>query len=452
MSAPSPLATVSRRRLLAYALPGFALAMPTIPAAVFLPGMYGTELGLAAAGLALLIARVFDVVTDPLIGVFSDRWQPRWGRRKPWILCGALIAGVSLIYLFQPPPQVTFAYLTTWSVLLYVGWTMISVTYTAWGAELSSDYHQRTRITAAREGAMVFGIFAAGIVPVVAASAGLPERTGLAMISWLAVGVGGPAIALLLARVPDPLPLPSARDEIAGRWRDVAASILRNRPFVRLLAAWLINGLANGIPSTLFLLYLEHRLGADQTQRGVLILIYFLFAVCAIPAWLKLSGRIGKHRTWCVAMIVTCAAFVLVPLIDKGAIGPFAIVCAITGMGLGADLALPPALQADVVEFDTLRTGKRRAGLFFALWGMATKLSLALAVGLAFPALAAFGFDPKGGSTETGLLALGVIYAAVPVVLKVVAIGLVWNFPITAARQAVIRKRIEALDRRGGRN
>jgi len=146
------------------------------------------------------------------------------------------------------------------------------------------------------------------------------------------------------------------------------------------------------------------------------------------------------------------AAFVLVPLIDKGAIGPFAIVCAITGMGLGADLALPPALQADVVEFDTLRTGKRRAGLFFALWGMATKLSLALAVGLAFPALAAFGFDPKGGSTETGLLALGVIYAAVPVVLKVVAIGLVWNFPITAARQAVIRKRIEALDRRGGRN
>ena len=115
----------------------------------------------------------------------------------------------------------------------------------------------------------------------------------------------------------------------------------------------------------------------------------------------------------------------------------------------GFALAMPTALQADVVEFDTLKSGKRRAGLFFALWGMGTKLALALAVGIAFPALAGFGFDPKGGSTDSGLMALGVIYAAVPVVLKVVAIGLVWNFPITARRQALIRKRIETLARRG---
>ncbi|MDX2225176.1 MAG: MFS transporter [Rhodospirillaceae bacterium] len=439
--------------LAAYALPGFALAMPTIPAAVFLPSLYGTELGLAAAGTALLVARASDVITDPLVGALSDRWRTRWGRRKPWMVGGALLGGWSLIQLFQPPVGVTAGYVLLWSVLLYLGWTMINVPYTAWGAELSGDYHERARITSAREGVMVFGIFAAGTIPVWAAGAGLSERDALAIISWMAVILGGPFILLTLLRVPDLLPPRADQDSSTGRppltvLRDTAQAVAGNRPFVRLLSAWFINGLANGIPSTLFLLYLEHRLLADQTERGVLILVYFLFAVAAIPAWLALSRRIGKHRTWCWSMILTCAAFAFVPVIAPGEVWAFGLVCVITGIGLGADLAIPPALQADVVDFDTLRTRRHRAGLFFALWGMATKLALAAAVGIAFPTLAAFGFDPQGGSSEAGLTALGVIYAAVPVVLKAVAISIVWSFPITAERQRVIRLRLEALSRR----
>lgn len=444
---------LSRSALAAYALPGFALAMPTIPAAVFLPSLYGTELGLAAAGTALLAARASDVLTDPLVGTLSDRWRTRWGRRKPWIMAGALIGGWSLIRLFQPPEGVTAGYVLIWSILLYLGWTMINVPYTAWGAELSGDYHERARITSAREGVMVFGIFAAGTVPVWAAGAGLTERDGLAIISWMAIALGGPFILLALWQVPDQLP---ARTQAAASdppmtWHTLRATVravIGNRPFVRLLAAWFINGLANGIPSTLFLLYLEHRLLADQAERGVLILVYFLCAVLAIPAWLGLSRRVGKHRTWCSSMILTCVAFAFVPAIAPGDVWSFAAVCVITGIGLGADLAIPPALQADVVDFDTLRTGQRRAGLFFALWGMATKLALAAAVGIAFPALAAFGFDPQGGSSQSGLVALGVIYAAIPVVLKAVAIGIVWSFPITAERHRVIRLRLEALSRR----
>lgn len=421
-------------------MPAFALAMPTIPAAVFLPSLYSTELGLAAAGTALLIARASDVVTDPLVGFYSDRWRTTWGRRKPWILIGALIAGLALIRLFQPPASVTFAYVLLWSVLLYLGWTLVSIPYSAWGAELSPDYQERSRITAAREGATILGIFAAGTVPVLAATAGQSERDALAAISWLAVAVGLPSIMALLTLVPDRTTQEETRRPIAD-FRSIAA----NRPFVRLLTAWLINGLANGIPSTLFILYLEHRLEADQTERGVLILAYFLFAVAAIPGWLWLTNRVGKHRAWCLAMIMTSAAFIWVPFIPPGAIGLFAVICVITGLGLGADLAIPPALQADVVDYDTLKTRQQRAGLFFALWGMATKLALALAVGLTFPALATFGFDPKAGSSAAGLMALAVIYGAVPVVLKVAAIGLVWDFPITAARQALIRRRIETL-------
>ncbi|MCB2108265.1 MAG: MFS transporter [Rhodobacteraceae bacterium] len=438
--------------LAAYALPGFALAMPTIPAAVFLPSLYGTELGLAAAGTALLIARASDVITDPLIGAWSDRWRSRWGRRKPWIAAGAVIGGLALIKLFQPPEGVTATYVTLWSVLLYLGWTMINVPYTAWGAELSGEYHERARITSAREGVMVFGIFAAGTVPVWAASAGLSERDALGMISWMAVILGGPFIIFALWRVPDELPPSPHRsgtlDSLTSRLRATLSAISSNRPFVRLLTSWLINGFANGIPSTLFLLYLEHALRADQTARSVLILIYFLFAVGAIPMWLALSRRVGKHKAWCWAMIMTCLAFASVPAIAPGAVVAFGIVCAVTGMGLGADLALPPALQADVIDFDTLRSKQRRAGLFFAIWGMATKLALAAAVGIAFPVLAAFGFDAKGPNSAGALAALTVIYAVIPVVLKVVAIAVIWNFPITADRQKTIRSRLESLARR----
>ena len=170
---------------------------------------------------------------------------------------------------------------------------------------------------------------------------------------------------------------------------------------------------------------------------------YFLAGVAAVPLWLALSRRIGKHRAWCTAMLAACAAFVWVPFIPEGGIAAFFAVCLVTGAALGADLALPPALQADVIDLDTLLTGERRAGLFFALWGMATKLSLAAAVGLALPALAFAGFDPSA-PTAPGLWALAVIYAWVPLVIKLCATFIVWRHPITARRHLAIRRRLAA--------
>ena len=119
MSLPSKEAkSIPLGRLVAYSLPGFALAMPMIPALVFLPAFYGTALGLSAAGLALLIARSIDVLVDPFVGILSDRYTTRWGRRKPWIVGGAIIGGIAMIQLFQPPTNVTVEYFILWSVML----------------------------------------------------------------------------------------------------------------------------------------------------------------------------------------------------------------------------------------------------------------------------------------------------------------------------------------------
>ena len=433
---------MTRRDILLYALPAFALGMPTIPAYVFLPSFYAEQVGvrLATVGAVLLAARATDVVTDPLIGLLSDKLASRWGRRKPWMAGGALLAAIGLVLLFMPPAGAGAGYLLTGALLLYLGWTAVAIPYTAWGAELSPDYDTRSRITGAREGAQILGILAAAAIPAVAATLEASRGQGLAAIAWLAIACGVPLFWITLTRIPEPRAEGARRPATFDRAE--IASAFRNGPFLRLLSAWFVNGVANGIPAALFPLYMGHVLKAGEAAQGILVLIYFLCGVLAIPLWLALSRQYGKHRAWSFAMVLACAAFVWVPLIPEGGVVAFGIVCAVTGAALGADLALPPAMQADVVDFDTLRTGQRRAGLFFALWSMATKLALALAVGLSFPALDGLGFTAQGGNTAGAVLALAVIYAVIPTVLKLCAVGLVWRHPINQERHRAIARRL----------
>jgi glycoside/pentoside/hexuronide:cation symporter, GPH family len=445
-----PGGRIATRVLLLYALPAFVVALPTIPVYIHLPALYGVELGLglAATGFILLAARAFDTATDPLIGALSDRIGFRGNHRKPWIAAGAVIAGLGLFKLLNPPAAVDGYYLLGWAMTLYFGWAMVSIPYTAWGAELSPDYNERTRITSWREGLALLGIVAAGGLNAVTASLGWSERESIGALAWIAIAGGVVAFPLLFRMVPEDRAAPAiaARAEHGGWWRGLA-SLASNRPFVRLLAAWFLNGLANGIPAALFFLYLEHGLGASERERPLFVLVYFVAAVAAIPLWQWLSGRLGKHTAWCWAMIGACAAFAAVPLIPAGGFAAFAAVCVITGMALGADLVLPPAIQADVVDYDSLRTRRARAGLQFALWAMSTKLALAAAVGLALPALEGFGFD-AAAPDAAGKSALVVIYALVPVVIKAMAIAFVWGFPLTPGKQAIIRRWLVRAGRR----
>ena len=427
-------------RALAYAAPGFALAIPLVPVFTFLPTLYARDvgLGLARTGAVLFLARAMDFLLDPLIGLGSDRIGTRFGRRKPWIVLGAICAGTALIVLFAPPAGAGGWYLFLWLAFLYLGFAAVQVPYTAWGAELVADYHERTRITSLREGMTLAGIVATGALPVAATLLGLSERRGMIAIAWLAILCGGPAIALLVWRVPEA----PVREPARTRGVELRA-MLANLPFVRLFCAWFVNGLAIGLPAVLFPLYLQQGLAAGQMATGVMIFAYFAAGAAAIPVWLLVSRRFGKHRVWCGAMLMAMAAFVWVPLLGPGDFAAFFVICLVTGAALGADLALPPAMQADVVDLDDLRTGAARAGFYFAIWGMGTKLALGAAAGGAFLALSLAGFDPKGANGPHALLALAATYALAPVALKAIAVGLVWNYPLTPRRHGVIRRKLE---------
>lgn len=438
LDAPQGEPRLSARALAAYAAPQLALSALYFPVFVYLTPFYAAERGLplAALGAILIGVRLLDAVTDPLMGALSDRWRTRFGRRKPWLAVSTPLVCVSVWMAMAPPPGVGLGYVAFWLAALTLSWTVALTPYQAWGGELSVEYHGRARAAAWRESAFLLG--ALGAAALYASGGGGGE--GLRRIA-LAVALSLPALALLaLLGAPEPRDrsrLESGRTE----WR----ALLAIGPLRALLAAHFLNSAANALPAALFLFFVGAVLEADQGAAAVLLAIYFLCAVATTPFWLWAARRSSKHRVWAGAMLAACVVFAAASFLGAGDVGAFAAICVLTGFAFGADIALPPSIQADVVDIDTAANGAQRTGLFFALWSVTTKLSSALAAGAGLWILDGLGFDPQAAATPADVaLALALLYAGAPVVLKLAAAALIWRFDLGPEAQAELRRRIEA--------
>ena len=435
-----------RRQLWAYALPGLVTAIPTIPVFTLLPSFYAGHvgLGLTLTGILLFAGRLLDVISDPLVGWLADR---DGGRRLPHlILTGALIGAPALIMLLNPPAapgkMLGGAWLLIGSALLYLGWTLVQIPYLTWGARLSDGYHQRTRVTTTREGAVLVGILLSGSLPAILGAFGLEEAQSLGGLAWLAVAIGLPVFWMMLRRLPAPPSLRPARTS----WRGLG----RNRLFLRLLSAWFLNGLAGGTAAVLFPLYCSHVLQVDEQPRNPLLALYVASAVAGIPLWLALSRRLSRHRTWSLSMAIACPAFALAALLEPGQWPQFSLICVVTGLCLGADLALPPAIQADVADWDRLRYRRNRTAALFSLWNVAAKLALAVAAVVVLPLLGGLGLDDAADPTaapQQAIVALALIYALPACVFKLAAVALIHDLPLTPRRQMLVAKRLQRRDR-----
>jgi len=421
-----------------YALPAFVLALPTIPAFVLLPSFYAETmgLGLATVGLIFLGLRLLDVISDPLLGYVSDHIPSRFGKRRLPMAIGAVIGAPALIMVFSPMPGVSAGYLIGWGALLYLAWTAVQIPYVAWAVELEQNYAARAQLNGYREGAGLLGIMAAGAAGIILVS--LTQQDRFQVLAWMTVIVGCGVFYLTLRFVPDGRIITSDKSRtLSFPWH--------NRLFLRVLTAWFLNGLANGLPAVCLPLFMTHIIGASDTDQAALLFIYFLFAVIGIQGWVWLSRLYAKHSVWCLSMIMACAVFLSVPLLGSGDLYLFAIICALTGLTLGSDLALPPAIQADSADWDRFKFRKERTGTLFAYWSMSTKLALGLAVGIAFPVLSWTGLDDQTQTASSlSKTTLVVIYALIPIVLKLMAIMLMRNFPIGPKEHLAINRRLES--------
>ena len=413
------------RQLLFYGLPGLPLAMLGLPLYVYLPSFYAQSLGLSltVVGMALLAARGLDVLTDPLIGWLNDKVHSRIGRRKLFMLLGTPLLLVGLEYLLRPTGKVDGFYLFFWSFITYMGWTLVSIPWQAWGAEMTRDYHGKSALSASREGFAILGTVVVISLPFLTGSPEAATTLGtLANLLWFLLPLSLlPALVWLVER----------RQERRFAPLRKVGNILSAHPAIRqLLPAYFINSLANALPATLFILFVTHVLQTPE-QVGVLLMVYFLSGVLGLPLWLWLAKRLDKSRAWALALILSVAAFAFVPFLGAGDAGWFMVICAVSGLALGADVALPASMQADIAQ-QMQHQGNPNTGLLFGLWGLLTKLALALAVGIAFPLLDWAGFVQDAATqTRTTLWGMALLYAGLPVLLKSWVIWRMWHFPFS---------------------
>ena len=409
-----------------YGLMGFPLAFVALPLFVVLPNHYARAFGvpLATLGALLLGARLFDAVIDPLLGRWSDRLYARsLNAVLAWGAVAASLLGLGFAALFFPPVHDLPA-LLIWAglslLLTYTAFSALSILHQSWGAMLGGDEHQRSRVVAWREGLGLVGVLVAAISPV---ALGLPATTALFFIaltvSWLAWRAARQPTRSAAHQADGFAAVSLHPPETPSVWLPFS------RPAFRaLLAVFMVNGIASAVPATLLLFFVQDRLQAPASTEPLFLGSYFLSAALAIPLWLRAVQHLGLARAWGVGMLLSVAVFVFAATLGAGDVAAFVLVCALSGVGLGADLAIPGALLAGTIQASGDRG--RAEGAYFGWWNFATKLNLALAAGIALPVLGALGYMP-GTRDAAALNTLTQAYCLLPCVLKLIAAGLLYS-------------------------
>ncbi len=397
---------------LRYGAMGFALAFVALPLYVLLPQYHAQTFGvsLATLGAVLLVARLFDAVVDPWIGRWCDTLYARsWRAVGVVAALSALILALGFAGLFFPPMwarsgNALVLWIGAFLTLTYTAYSTLTVLHQAfgarWGAEQGGGDAVQARLVGWREGFGLLGVVVASVLPV-------------------ALGVGAGVVAFVLALVLGGLLWALAqKPKLSAALSQAGAAPVRpwaSKPFQKLMAVFLLNGIASAVPATLFLFFVQDRLQAAPKAEGPLLALYFVCAALSMPVWLRAVARFGLARVWCVGMLLSIVVFVWASRLGAGDMTAFAVICALSGAALGTDLALPSALLLRVVAQEG-HSGSRE-GAYLGWWNFATKLNLALAAGLSLPALQWLGYAP-GVRTPEALMALTAAYCILPCVLK----------------------------------
>jgi GPH family glycoside/pentoside/hexuronide:cation symporter len=404
-----------------YGLMGLPLAFVALPLYVVLPNFYARSFGLSLAslGLVLLGARLLDALIDPLLGRWSDRLYAQSARTVlVWAALSAIFLGLGFALLFSPPfrqPTALLLWVAGCLALTYVAYSSLSILHQAWGARFGGDEAQRSRVVAWREGFGLAGVLLASILPL---ALGMPATTA---VFFAALAMGW--LAWRVARRPDTPAIASTSGYSAGR--PTSLWLPFSRPAFRaLLGVFVVNGIATAIPATLMLFFVQDRLQASPQDEALFLGSYFLCAALAMPLWLRVVVYLGLARTWALGMLLSVAVFAFASQLGAGDTAAFTVVCALSGAALGTDLALPGALLAGTIDSHGDRG--RAEGAYFGWWNFATKLNLALAAGLALPALDWLGYAP-GARDAQALQTLTWAYCLLPCALKLLALALLYT-------------------------
>lgn len=420
VNAAAPITGSGWWRMSAVALP---LAFVTLPLYLMLPHRYANtwHVPLAQLGVVLLCVRALDALLDPWLGQWCDRWYAHHTKRVlGWAVLLSVLLALGFAALWLPDtvlhsmgvdatPSHVLILATVCLVLTYVAATSLNLCHQSWGTRMGGDVRLQSRIVAWREGLALVGVVLASTLPTLLT----PEQLVLVFTGLLLVGVvlwhGAPTPPREATTAPAPA--------------SIAWLPLQRPAFRALLGVFMFNGIASAVPATLVLFFIQDRIQAPPGYEARYLGLYFVAAALSFPLWLRVVQRLGLVHTWLVGMGLSIVIFMWAVTLQAGDVLAYGVLCAASGLALGADLVVPGALLTAVIQ----RAGdaQQREGRYLGWWQVATKLNLALAAGVTLPALSWLGYS-AGTRDAEGLHMLGLAYGVLPCALKLCAALVLW--------------------------
>jgi GPH family glycoside/pentoside/hexuronide:cation symporter len=404
----------------------------------------GALIAPALASTALWVAKFWDAVNDPLFGWLSDHTTSRFGKRRVYMIFGALPLAVSIALLWFVPHGLSDVWLFVWIVFTFMLfdtlWTLTNVPYYALTAELTDDYDERAGLTTYR---MVLGVPAymvgAALTPILV---GLfaTKRAGYGAAGILYAVIAAAVLWIAAAGIKERKKISESRSETPPLRAFLAT--FRNRPFVRLIAAYLIANVSFALIQTLLAYFLTYKLDMEAQVSGVMALLLVSVGVFLFP-WKMLAERWNKGPAYALGLAIAGLAVACTYLLPQGPTPAIYVIAVVAGIGFSAQWVFPWAMVPDVVEIDRLETGEHRSGMYYGVWGFTSKLTAALGIALSGWVLQLSGYEPNVAQSPETLRTISLFFGPIPLVILLVALPLLIWYPITRKSHAELRKRLE---------
>jgi len=400
----------------------------------------------ALAGNALLIGKAWDAVNDPLFGWFTDKTKSRFGKRRVFMIFGAIPLAIAIALLWFVPTQDriwTFVWIALTFILFDTVWTLTNVPYYALTSELTDDYDERSSLTTYR---MVMAVPAylvgAALTPAIVGLFAV-QRTGYAFIG-IAYGIlAGTVLLISAAGFRERTDLAISQPE-ASPFKSLLVA-LKNKAFIWLCGIYFVVNISFAFIKILMAYYIEYQL----LMAAEISLVMGLMLICvtiSLPFWQWLSRRMDKGPAYALGMLVGALAVMLTFFLPHASTPLIYIVSVLAGFGFSAQWIFPWAMVADVGDYDRAETGQQRSGMYYGVWGLATKISEALALAAVGWILTGFGYVPNVEQTPHTLLGIRLFFGLIPAGFILLSLPLLFKYPITRKSHAMVRAKLDAMD------